>query len=267
MVPPDSPGGEDLRFLVTGLNDEAYVVVPPHGHWQLLARVNRVVAAFQLDMAEISPAGRETKEARRPVSLGEMLVDDDADPADLAESRDIRRVRRRGRVRIGIRTDAPGMSGKNEGLEMRLARRIAYEIFRDEECLEIVPLEPSHRLKVLEAKSGCLNWAWRFWGTTTLIANANWWYLGTSGRLPRELCPEEAVGAQDFVGLDCYWGLPTWKLGKFRSLEDAAHGKFLKAPVWPRGALSCVAALPPVVSGEIIGNPISVSHQSRHDVC
>ena len=118
---------------------------------------------------------------------------------------------------------------------MTLARRIAYEIFRDENCLEIVPLAPSHRLKVLEAKSGWLNWAWRFWGTTTLIANANWWYLGTSGRLPLELCPEEAVGAQDFVGLDYYWGLPTWKLGKFRLLEEAAHGRFLQAPVWPQG--------------------------------
>jgi beta-glucosidase/6-phospho-beta-glucosidase/beta-galactosidase/ABC-type amino acid transport substrate-binding protein len=232
LLPPDA---EDLRFLATGLSDEAYVVVSPHGHWQLLARVNRAVAAFQQDVAEVSPVGRVTQEARRPVSLGEVFVKTDADPADLFESRDIRRVRRRGRVRIGIRTDAPGVFGENEGLEMKLARRIAYEIFRDEKCLEIVPLEPSHRLKVLEAKSGWLNWAWRFWGTTTLIANANWWYLGTSGRLPAELCPEEAVGAQDFVGLDYYWGLPTWKLGKFRSLEDAAHGKFLKAPVWPQG--------------------------------
>jgi beta-glucosidase/6-phospho-beta-glucosidase/beta-galactosidase len=99
----------------------------------------------------------------------------------------------------------------------------------------MVLLEPGQRLKVLETKSGWLNWAWRFWGTTSLIANANWWYLGTSGRLPVELCPQEAVGAQDFVGLDYYWGLPTWKLGRFRALEDAAHGRFLKAPVWPKG--------------------------------
>jgi hypothetical protein len=235
LLPPGLPDERALRFLATGLSDEAYVVVAPHGHWQLLARVNTVVAAFQQDVAEIPPTGRVTREARRPVSLGEVFADGNDDPADLVESRDIRRVRRRGRIRIGIRTDAPGVSGGAEGLEMKLARRIAYEIFRDEACLEIVPLEPSHRLKVLEAKSGWLNWAWRFWGTTTLIANANWWYLGTSGRLPLELCPAEAVGAQDFVGLDYYWGLPTWKLGKFRSLEDAAHGRFLQAPVWPQG--------------------------------
>ncbi|GAA5129228.1 family 1 glycosylhydrolase [Luteolibacter yonseiensis] len=226
-----------LKFLVKGLSDEAYVVVAPHGHQQLLERVNRAVAAFQAERAGSPAADSEAKEAQRPVSLREVLTGEDDSPEWLVESHDVRRVRRRGKIRIGIRTDAPDMTNgcSEEGLEMRLARRIAYEIFHDEKRLEIVPLEPSERLKVLETKAGWLNWAWRFWGTTTMIANANWWYLGTSGRLPVELCPDEAVGAQDFVGLDYYWGLPTWKLGKFRSLEDAARGKFLKAPVWPRG--------------------------------
>lgn len=236
------PQGQNdgLGFLTTGLSDEAYVAVAPHGHRQLLERVNRAVAAFQEEIPEaagLAPATPVAQEAPRPVSLREVLAGESDDPEWLVESRDVRRVRRRGKIRIGIRTDAPGVANgcSSEGLEMRLARRIAYEIFHDEERVEIVPLEPSHRLKVLESKAGWLNWAWRFWGTTTMIANANWWYLGTSGRLPQELCPDEAIGAQDFVGLDYYWGLPTWKLGKFRSLEDAAHGKFLKAPVWPQG--------------------------------
>ena len=237
LLPQGLDDAAGSRFLVTGLSDEAYVVVAPYGHRQLLERVNQAVAAFQQEVAEISPAGPVAKEARRPVSLREVLVGGNDDFQDLVESRDLRRVRRRGKIRIGIRTDAPGVfpDGGGEGLEMKLARRIAYEIFRDEECLEIVPLEPSHRLKVLETKAGWLNWAWRFWGTTSLIGNVNWWYLGISGRLPVELCPAEAVGAQDFVGLDYYWGLPTWRLGRFRSLEDAAHGRFLRAPVWPKG--------------------------------
>ncbi len=232
-----------LRFLVTDLSDEAYVAAAPHGHCQLLERVNRAVAAFQReevgvsDTGTVSLAGPVAKVAARPMALHEVLASEDGVLDGLAESRDLRRIRRRGKVRIGIRIDAPGgaRNSNGEGLEMNLARRIAYEIFRDESCLEIVPLEPSARLNVLETNTGWLNWAWRFWGTTTMIANANWWYLGTSGRLPEELCPQEAIGAQDFVGLDYYWGLPTMKLGKFRSLEDAAHGKFLKAPVWPRG--------------------------------
>lgn len=233
-------GDKSLRFLTKKLSDEAYVALAPHGHRQLLERVNKVIAALQEEMPETAgsaPPESVAEEAPRPVSLREVLAGEGDDPEWLVESRDVRRVRRRGKIRIGIRTDAPGAEEDcpSEGLEMRLARRIAHEIFHDEERLEIVPVEPSHRLKVLESKAGWLNWAWRFWGTTTMIANANWWYLGTSGRLPQELCPDEAIGAQDFVGLDYYWGLPTWKLGKFRSLEDAAHGKFLKAPVWPQG--------------------------------
>ena len=96
LLPPGLRDAGDLRFLATGLSDEAYVVVAPHGHWQLLARVNRAVAAFQQDVAEISPAGRVTQEAQRPVSLGEVFAGEDEDPSQLLESRDLRRVRRRG---------------------------------------------------------------------------------------------------------------------------------------------------------------------------
>jgi beta-glucosidase/6-phospho-beta-glucosidase/beta-galactosidase len=234
LLPQGSDEEKDLCLLVSGLSDEAYVVVAPQGHLQLLEHVNAAVAVFQSDTP---PAGPAAREAKRPISLKEVLVGSRVARDRLVEGRDIRRIRRRGKIRIGIRTDAPGMSPRSgkEGPEMELARCIAEGLFHDPSCVEIVPLEPTYRLKVLEGNSGWLNWAWRFWGTTTLIANANWWYLGTSGRLPEELCPAEAVGAQDFVGLDYYWGLPTWKLGRFRSLEDAAHGRFLKAPVWPRG--------------------------------
>lgn len=234
LQPDDRIKSESLRFLVTGLSDEGYAVVAPHGHCKLMERVNRSIARFQSVVPESSNVVRE---AKRPVSLREVFAGGSSRSDDLSEGRDIRRIRRRGRIRIGIRIDAPGVCSASgcDGLEMTLARHIAREIFEDEDALEIVLLEPGNRLNVLEAKSGWLNWAWRFWGTTTLIANANWWYLGTSGRLAKELCPDEAVGAQDFVGVDYYWGLPTHKLNQFRLLEDAAQGRFLKAPVWPQG--------------------------------
>ena len=232
-----------FRFLVTGLSDEAYAVVAPHGHTQLLSRVNRAIENFHNktldneDIPWITPVEAVAKEAQRPVSLHELWLGEDGARDNFAEKRDLRRIRKRGKVRIGIRTDAPGLSGDccEEGLEIKLARQIARHLLGSEQAVEIVPIEPSSRLKVLQTKSSWLNWAWRFWGTISLIANANWWYLGTSGRLPEELCPQEAIGSQDFVGLDYYWGLPTHKLQKFRSLEDAAHGRFLHAPVWPRG--------------------------------
>jgi len=242
LLPHGLIGPERFRFLQTGLSDEAYVVMAPHGHGGLLARVNRAVAAFHGEvtlachMPWISSAVT-AEEAPRPVSLHEVLGVGEDESHEHGTSRELKKLRKRGRIRIGLRMDAHGVSPacEGEGLEVKLARRIAYEVMGDETLLEIVPIRPGERSTVLESKSGWLNWAWRFWGTTSLIANANWWYLGTSGRLPVELCPEEAVGAQDFVGLDYYWGLPTRKLHRFRSLEDAAHGRFLQAPVWPQG--------------------------------
>jgi len=113
-------------------------------------------------------------------------------------------------------------------------RRLSEALFKFTTRRAIVNRSVKHDYST-ETKTGWLNWAWRFWGTASLIANSNWWYLGISGRLAPELCPKEAIGAQDFVGLDYYWGLPTHRLHCFRLLEDAAQGRFLRAPVWPRG--------------------------------
>ncbi|MCU0796728.1 MAG: family 1 glycosylhydrolase [Akkermansiaceae bacterium] len=232
LRPPELQDGDDFRWLAEGLSEEHYVVVAAHGNPRLMQAVDRVVAAF-------SPTreGREPKPGVRPLSLHEMFSGGGSLPGRVSENRALRRLRKRGRLRVGLRIDAPGLSGQctGEGAEYRLARAVAREVMGDESMLEIVPLEPGKRLAFLESHGTWLNWAWRFWGTTSLIANASWWYLGMLGRLPEELCPAEAVGAQDFIGLDYYWGLPTSGLHKFRLLEEAAHGRFLRAPVWPEG--------------------------------
>jgi beta-glucosidase/6-phospho-beta-glucosidase/beta-galactosidase len=232
LRPPELAGAGDFRWLVEGLSEEHYVVVAAHGNPRLMQAVDRVVAAFS---AAHGGPGRGT--GVRPLSLHELFAGGGSLPGRVAENRALRRLRKRGRLRVGLRIDAPGLSPQcvGEGAEYRLARAVAKEVMGDETKLEIVPLEPGKRLASLESKGTWLNWAWRFWGTTSLIANASWWYLGMLGRLPEELCPEEAVGAQDFVGLDYYWGLPTSGLHKFRLLEEAAHGRFLRAPVWPQG--------------------------------
>jgi beta-glucosidase/6-phospho-beta-glucosidase/beta-galactosidase/ABC-type amino acid transport substrate-binding protein len=243
LLPPEFENRDRFRFLKTCLSEEHYVVLAPHGHTRLLEHVDRAVRDLQDDLAGccdvtcLSEPDAFIGRSVRPVSLHEVFTADDSLPEHHSAGRGIRRVRRRGKIRIGIRTDAPGVSEKctGEGLEMKLARLIARQVFGDESKLNIVPIDPADRFNSLQSKSSWLNWAWRFWGTTTLIANANWWYLGMSGKLAKELCPPEAVGAQDFVGLDYYWGLPTHRLGKFRLLEEAANGRFLRAPVWPRG--------------------------------
>jgi len=243
LLPPELENRARFRFLATCLSDEHYVVLAPHGHNRLLHQVDLAIRDFRedltgyCDVSWLSEPKEIVSQSPRPVSLSEVFSGTDSLTEHLSTARGLRRVLRRGKIRIGIRTDAPGISEKcvSEGIEIRLARRIAGRIFGDESRIEIIPVDPTNRFDEIETKSSWLNWAWRFWGTTTLIANSNWWYLGISGKLAKELCPEEAVGAQDFVGIDYYWGLPTWRLHRFRLLEDAAHGRFLRAPVWPRG--------------------------------
>lgn len=72
-------------------------------------------------------------------------------------------------------------------------------------------------------------------GTTLTMLNQNWWYLGMAGKLPRFLCPPECVGAQDFVGLDYYWGLDRLRPRRLWQLLQAVRERWHRAPVWPEG--------------------------------
>lgn len=243
LLPPELNHRGEFRFLKTCLSDEQYVALAPHGHTQLLDQVNHAIQDFQTEISSscnvswLSEPEACVSSSQRPTSLNEVFFGANTETEDLHRAHGLKRILRRGKIRIGIRSDAPGLSKQspNEGIEFRLARQIAKQIFGDPSKIEIIPVDPFDRFKALESKRSWLNWAWRFWGTTCMIANANWWYLGITGKLAKQLCPQEAIGAQDFVGLDYYWGLPTHQLHRFRLLEDAAHGRFLRAPVWPRG--------------------------------
>jgi beta-glucosidase/6-phospho-beta-glucosidase/beta-galactosidase len=247
LLPENTSECEGCSFLVTGLSDESYVVRAPPGSSVLLDRVNRAIAVLQgatIAGPRCSRAftGKDSADREPPLSLAEAFSNQDHYPASSGQNRSLRKIRRRGKIRVGLRIDTEGIATpwQGEGLELQLARRIAHEVMGDENLLEIVSLEPVHRTQVLKSQSSWLNWAWRFWGTTSLIANASWWYLGMRGKLAEEICPKEAIGAQDFVGLDYYWGLPTRKLHRFRSLQDAALGRFIQAPVWPKGLFNAL---------------------------
>jgi beta-glucosidase/6-phospho-beta-glucosidase/beta-galactosidase/ABC-type amino acid transport substrate-binding protein len=243
LWPDELTGHGNFRLLISHLSEEHYVILAPHGQTRLLHQVDQALNGFRTQLAGgrqvpwLSDPPRYMGKSKVPVSLQEVFEKEEKSQELTHPLERLRRIRKRKKIRIGIRTDSPGMSSQcvAKGLELKLADHIAKHFFQDETKLEIVPIEAGNRFECLESKSSWLNWVWRFWGTTTLIANANWWYLGTSGRLAKELCPPEAVGAQDFVGLDYYWGLPTTRLHKFRLLEEAANGRFLQAPVWPRG--------------------------------
>ncbi|RYD34479.1 MAG: glycosyl hydrolase family protein, partial [Verrucomicrobiaceae bacterium] len=66
-----------FRFLAKRLSDEAYVAVAPHGHRQLLRRVNRAIAAFQEEIPgtkQTEASENVAEEAPRPMSLREVLA-------------------------------------------------------------------------------------------------------------------------------------------------------------------------------------------------
>ena len=109
LMPGDPAEAGRFRFLTSGLSDEPYVVVAPNGHVQLLNRVNRAVARFQQEVMQVSAlpwitqATPAVHEARRPLSLREaFFLTETSGPAP-EETSEFRRIRRRGKIRIGLR--------------------------------------------------------------------------------------------------------------------------------------------------------------------
>ena len=241
LLPAQLKNKDDFRFLITEITRETHSVGLPLGHPGLISVVNNVIDEFNCEaFGACTPTRPEnpTKDPIPPVSLADFFANNSLPGArKIIEGEGLRRIRRRGFLKVGIRDDLPGICAtcSEPGVEVQLAKAVAKEIFNDEEKIEFVVLHHDKPLKVLETKSSKMNLLWRFAGAAGLIANSNWWYLGIRGKLPKSLCPAEAHQAQDFVGMDYYWGLPTSKLHRFNSLVEAGEGRFLNAPVWPEG--------------------------------
>ncbi len=75
----------------------------------------------------------------------------------------------------------------------------------------------------------------------TTLLGTNWWNLGLAGKLPEFLCPRECVGALDYVGLDYYWGIPSFWPRDLHRLSAASDFEYADAPVWP-DALNMIIA-------------------------
>jgi beta-glucosidase/6-phospho-beta-glucosidase/beta-galactosidase len=156
--------------------------------------------------------------------------------------RSIKRIRKRGMLRVGIHPGVPGLctgTAHYEGLEPEIARRVAQLIFGDPNRVEFVPVEGKERL------SATRSWLHAFFtlrksiGIFGTLLGTNWWNLGMAGNLPEFLCPRECVGTLDFVGLDYYWGVPSFWPGELHRLSAAADFQYSSAPVWP-SALSMI---------------------------
>lgn len=155
----------------------------------------------------------------------------------------IARIRKRGVLRAGIHPGVPGLcnvvpspsndEARYEGLEPEIARRIAQLIFGDPERVAFVPLRGEQRLTATRSwlhAFFALRKGFAVFGT---LLGANWWNLGLAGKLPGFLCPRECVGALDYVGLDYYWGVPSFWPSELHRLDAASDFQYANAPVWP----------------------------------
>ncbi|MBV8151346.1 MAG: family 1 glycosylhydrolase [Candidatus Eremiobacteraeota bacterium] len=150
----------------------------------------------------------------------------------------LRAVRKRGVLRVGVSPGIPGLctvnaNGEYEGLEPDLARHIAARILGSHAKVRFVRLRADGRLRATRS------WLQRFdtlrknLSMYATILGTNWWNLGMAGKLKPFLCPPEAVGALDYVGLDYYWGVPSLFPSQVERLVSAAESSYGHAPVWP----------------------------------
>ncbi|HEY7200553.1 MAG TPA: family 1 glycosylhydrolase [Candidatus Dormibacteraeota bacterium] len=203
--------GADGRYRLVGdrLRDERYVVATANGNRALMQVVDDVIAG-------------------RPSS-------------EVAEDHGLRRVERRGRLVVGVGADLPE---EWRGREVELAREVAGRVLGDPARVELRPLGTRDRLPAVRPWTRVFDPLLRWVDMLFCALNSNWWHLGIAGRLPEWLCPEEAVGQQDVVGMDYYWGISNLSLHKVEQLGAAAGGGFDRAPVWPaalRGLLGYLA--------------------------
>ncbi len=152
--------------------------------------------------------------------------------------RSIALIRKRGKLRVGIHPGVEGLctaaAGGYAGLEPEIARRVAELIFGDPERVEFVPVAGEQRLGATRSTflHGLFTLRKGLAIFTTLLGT-NWWNLGMAGKLPDFLCPRECVGTLDYVGLDYYWGVPSFWPRDLHRLTAASDFHYSNAPVWP----------------------------------
>jgi beta-glucosidase/6-phospho-beta-glucosidase/beta-galactosidase/ABC-type amino acid transport substrate-binding protein len=130
--------------------------------------------------------------------------------------------------------DDTGGEQRYEGLEPDIARKVAELIFGDPECVEFVPVQGEERLGA--TRSSFLHGLFTLrkgLAIFTTLLGTNWWNLGMAGKLPEFLCPRECVGTLDYVGLDYYWGVPSFWPRDLHRLTAASDFHYSNAPVWP----------------------------------
>jgi Glycosyl hydrolase family 1 len=231
------------------------------GSRTLLNMIDRAIRKLRHDGSEV-PGGRNRK------TVADIGREDDA-KRDAAVpvptmDRSIQRIRRRGKLRVGIHPDVAGLCEKVEsatspaerytGLEPQLARAIAQAIFGDSSRVEFVEVGGTQRLRATHSWVHVLFSLRKSFAIFGTLLGTNWWNLGMAGKLPAFLCPPECFGTLDFVGLDYYWGVASFWPSELHRLSAAADFQYADAPVWP-SALDAILA---EATREFPGKPIVI---------
>ncbi|VVB71975.1 Beta-galactosidase [uncultured archaeon] len=161
-------------------------------------------------------------------------------PADKAPAGTaLRRILDRGYITVAVRQDLPGFAfpdpqtGELCGLEIDLARAVAFRIFADCDRVKLVPVKTAERIAKLRPKLGFIDYILEQYSILSTLIMTNWWYQGMAGNLDEFLCPAECAGKLDFVGLDYYWGISSIHPERVLHLMQAAYRHFDQAPVLP----------------------------------
>jgi len=206
-----------------------------HTHPDMPNVLNRKTIA-NLGTSTTQPAALAPHDADRPVV------------PDMDES--VRRIRKRGVLRVGIHPGIPELceaagdphlppAQRYAGLEPEIARRVALHILGDADKVEFVPLHGDKRFSATRSWLQALFALRKSVAMFGTLLGTNWWNLGMAGKLPAFLCPPECIGTLDYVGVDYYWGVPSFWPPELHRLSAAAEFKYASAPVWP-GALDTI---------------------------
>lgn len=227
----------DENFVLTTIprTDQHFAVAMAFGSRQLLNEVDRAIREFR---REKCPDVRSVWNRKTVADIGRKAADE-GHVARKEVDRSVARIRKRGVLRVGIH---PGVrelcykteSGTYDGLEPEIARHIAQRLLGNPAKVEFVLLRGDRRMSATRSWLQSLFSLRKSIGIFGTMLGTNWWNLGMAGELPEFLCPRECVGTLDYVGLDYYWGVPSFWPSQLQRLSAASEFRYASAPVWPQ---------------------------------
>ncbi|HYL27910.1 MAG TPA: family 1 glycosylhydrolase [Candidatus Nitrosotalea sp.] len=235
---------DTLRITQLPGPPQYFAVAMALGSRTLLNIVDRAIRDLRRERPEI-PSAFNRKTIAHLGRQEEAAADSERDVPEM--DRSIARIRKRGKLIVGVHPGVEGLcssvtlsevEGRRTvpyiGLEPDIGRRVAELIFGDPVRVEFVPLQGLDRIGATRSSLLHAFFALRkSWAIFTTLLGTNWWNLGMAGKLPEFLCPRECAGALDYVGLDYYWGVPSFWPRDLHRLSAASDLQYTNAPVWP----------------------------------